>query len=283
MKKTLIALTVAASAAVSGSAMAVSWVDGGNGQDINFGGTITAPNAVEWMWSYGGKTDFDNKTTELTDSGKKLVITADKDIPIFLGKMKHAAAGSDFVPTGTMPTIEFLSSGAVVTPVFSAGAGMSLTIKAFDRQSAEVGTLTLNGRAVGTTVMKDQHDNYLTKGLASGNYGDILKGALCPDETKLIMGGKNSTVFVEKFGGPALTELEQQIRDYVNDPGATFTDKAIAWNLIRSDAGDVATKGISIAYAYGIEKGQTLEANFTAPVTSTTTWKAPLTVSITYN
>ncbi|HCU1329128.1 TPA: hypothetical protein OUG55_003806 [Escherichia coli] len=131
--------------------------------------------------------------------------------------------------------------------------------------------------------MKDQHDNYLTKGLASGNYGDILKGALCPDDTKLIMGGKNSTVFVEKFGGPALTELEQQIRDYVNDPGATFTDKAIAWNLIRSEAGDVATKGISIAYAYGIEKGQTLEANFTAPVTSTTTWKAPLTVSITYN
>lgn len=37
------------------------------------------------------------------------------------------------------------------------------------------------------------------------------------------------------------------------------------------------------SYALGIDQGQTIEATFTNPVTTTTQWSAPLNVAVTYN
>ena len=180
MKKTLIALAVAASAAVSGSAMAASWVEGGSGGDVNFGGSITVPGNVTWMWLLGdGKTDFANQSSEMTDSGKKLVITAANDIPILAGKLKTGVKGSDLVPTGTMPQIDFLSGGSKITPVFSNSGGLSLTVKLLDKtSSAELGTLKINGRSAGVVAMKTAAGQYEVKSLGSSN-NDIFVGG-CP-------------------------------------------------------------------------------------------------------
>lgn len=283
MKKTLIALAVAASAAVSGGAMAASWVDGGNGGDVNFGGEIIAQDKAEWMWLLGdGKTDFASNTSQMTEGGKKLTITAEKDIPILAGKLKHGVRGEVFRQAGTMPQIAFLSAGSPVTPEFGGDSAMMLTVKAFDKTSSqELGTLKINGRAVGS-VAYAQDDQYFTKGLW-GKSGAIMSGGMSADSSLLTKGGVVTSGIVEKFGGPALAELEQQVRDVMQNPDAVFTDVNKAWSISRSVESDMNVPAYGISYGYGVEQGSTLEVNFSNPVTSTTVWKAPLTVSISYN
>lgn len=284
MKKTLIALAVAASAAVSGSAMAASWVEGGSGGDVNFGGSITVPNNVTWMWLLGdGKTDFANKNSEMTDSGKKLVITAANDIPILVGKLKNGIQGSDFTQTGTIPQIAFLSGGSQVTPEYSNSGGLSLTVKLLDKtSSAELGSLKINGRSAGAIAMKSLDGAYRMYGIGNSN-NELFKGGLSPVRSQAVWGGRSTSEVVEKFGGPSVADIQQMVKDYVNDPSAVFSDENNTWGINRSSDTDMTIPAYSISYGFGVEQGSTLEATFTNPVTSTTEWKAPLTVSITYS
>ena len=54
MKKTLIALAVAASAVVSGSAMAAGWEQNGTGGSVDLGGTLTpVEKATPWEVKVG--------------------------------------------------------------------------------------------------------------------------------------------------------------------------------------------------------------------------------------
>ncbi|EKY6631006.1 hypothetical protein QFM21_004770, partial [Escherichia coli] len=253
--------------------MAASWVEGGSGGDVNFGGSITVPGNVTWMWLLGdGKTDFANQSSEMTDSGKKLVITAANDIPILAGKLKTGVKGSDLVPTGTMPQIDFLSGGSKITPVFSNSGGLSLTVKLLDKtSSAELGTLKINGRSAGVVAMKTAAGQYEVKSLGSSN-NDIFVGGVSPTGSQLIWGGGSATAVVEKFGGPTLAEVEQMVKDYVSDPSAVFSDINQDWGISRNDSTDMSMPAYGISYGFGVEQGSTLEATFTNPVTSTTEW-----------
>ena len=284
MKKTLIALAVAASAAVSGSVMAADWVEGGNGGDVNFGGEITAQNDVAWMWLLGeGKTDFANTTVQMTEGGKKLAITAEKDIPILAGKLKHGVRGESFRQVGTMPQITFLSAGSPVTPVYAPNGAISLTIKTFDNASSEeLGTLKINGRSAGS-VAYVSGDQYSTAGLATQGRGGVMSGGLSDTSGHNIWGGTDSSAVVTKFGGPTLAELQQQVKDVMQKPNAVFTDRNDVWSISRDVEVDMNVPAYGVSYGYGVEQGSTLEATFSNPVTSTIVWKAPLTVSISYN
>lgn len=284
MKKTLIALAMAASAVVSGSVMAADWVEGGNGGDVNFGGEITAPNNVVWMWLLGeGKTDFANTTLHMTRGGKKLTITAEKDIPILAGKLKHGIKGEYLRQAGTMPQITFLSAGSPVTPRYATNGAMSLTIKTFDNASSEeLGTLKINGRSAGA-VAYVSGDKYFTTGLATHGRGGVMSGGLSDTNRNLIQGGTDSSAVVTKFGGPTLGELKQQVKDVMQNPDAAFTDRNSLWSISREVERDMNVPAYGVSYGYGVEQGSTLEATFSNPVISTTVWKAPLTVSISYN
>ena len=284
MKKTLIALAVAASAVVSGSVMAADWVEGGNGGDVNFGGEITAQNNVAWMWLLGeGKTDFANTTLQMTEGGKKLAITAEKDIPILAGKLKHGIKGEYLRQAGTMPQITFLSAGSPVTPEYATNGAMSLTIKTFDNASSEeLGTLKINGRSAGSVAYVND-DQYFTAALATQGRGGVMSGGLSDTNSDLVWTGTDSSTVVTKFGGPTLAELQQQVKDVMQNPDAAFTDKNNIWSISREVETDMNVPAYGISYGYGVEQGSTLEATFSNPVTSTTVWKAPLTVSISYN
>ncbi|HFI4472209.1 TPA: fimbrial protein, partial [Escherichia coli] len=72
MKKTLIALAVAASAVVSGSAMA--WTNGNFNGSVDIGGSVTVGDnfAQKWAWQTGTSLGaFDGNAKEMTDAGKK--------------------------------------------------------------------------------------------------------------------------------------------------------------------------------------------------------------------
>ena len=91
MKKTLIALAVAASA-VSGIAHA--WTNGDFNGSVDIGGSISADDyRQKWSWAIGsGLNGFSNILTEMTDSGTKLIITVHGNKPILLGKTTEAFA-----------------------------------------------------------------------------------------------------------------------------------------------------------------------------------------------
>lgn len=284
MKKTLIALSVAASSVLSCSVIAADWVEGGNGGDVNFGGEITAQNNVAWMWLLGdGKTDFANTTLQMTEEGKKLVITAENDIPILAGKLKQGIKGSDFLQAGTMPHISFLSAGVPVTPEYATNGAMSLTVKTFDNSSTEeLGSLKINGRAAGS-VAYVSNDQYYTAALATQGQGGVMSGGLSDNSGNLVWTGTNSSAIVTKFGGPTLAEIQQQVKDVMENANAAFSDINNVWSISRDVEEDMNVSAYGISYGYGVEQGSTLEVTFTNPVTSTTVWKAPLTVAISYN
>lgn len=286
MKKTLIALAVAASAVVSGSAMAAGWQENSASGEVNFGGQINANSQVTWMWLIGeGKSDFVHKTQDLTNNNQTLTITADNDIPILAGKLKNGVAGSDFSIANTFPSISFLSSGTAVTPEFNTNGALALTVKAFDDQGAEFGTLKINGRAAGSVALATPAPNttYKTYGAGVPGTDGIFSGGLANNGTLLVWSGLATTKVVEKFGGPALAELEDQVRDVTSDSSAVFNDVNNVWGISRSNNEDMNMRAYSLSYGFGVEQGATLELNFTKPVTTTTVWKAPLTVQISYN
>ena len=71
MKKTLIALAVAASAVVSGSAMA--WTNGNFNGSVDIGGSVTVGDnfAQKWAWQTGTSLGaFDGNAKKMTDAGK---------------------------------------------------------------------------------------------------------------------------------------------------------------------------------------------------------------------
>ncbi|EGB4371712.1 hypothetical protein H7M80_004064 [Salmonella enterica] len=112
MKKALIALAVAASAAVSGSAMAAlgEWQEGSNGGNVSVGGIVNVYDLPVWLVATGsGFSGFTNDATDLTGDNKLLTVNAPEAIPIVAIKSKDAYSGIEY-SKGTMPSVT-LSGG----------------------------------------------------------------------------------------------------------------------------------------------------------------------------
>ena len=80
MKKTLIAMTVAASAVVSGSAMAGSWQASGSGGTFEMSGTLTPEFVTPWEVYVGDAVTGLDTTVKFGDTS--VDITTSKAIPI---------------------------------------------------------------------------------------------------------------------------------------------------------------------------------------------------------
>ncbi|BED38144.1 hypothetical protein [Escherichia coli] len=112
MKKTLVALAVAASAVLSGSA-AAGWDIGGKGGTVNFGGTLGHEETVDSPWSvYVGDGVSDLNDMQSSDSGKTFMQSVSKPVPV-LG-LKHAPGAYTFKGgVGLSPQINY--GGAIDT------------------------------------------------------------------------------------------------------------------------------------------------------------------------
>ncbi|EON3482503.1 hypothetical protein ACLLMF_004921 [Escherichia coli] len=280
MKKTLIALAVVASAAVSGSAMAALGAFGAGNTDntVNIGGTIT-PEVVKnnWVWAVGqGYDQFSNTTNELVDSGKKLTITASENMPLLVGKTTAAFEGAP----GLSPQIAFSDSKGSITPVWGAdNAEGTMTLTVNNTNQQEIGTMTLNVNAFAPVAWSKTDASRGVSLRYMNNSQGSFTGATGVFQSSPNFATVNA--ILNAFGAPTLQEIQEQVKSY---PG--LSGIADDTSDIVVDSGDsYASSGWAYAgaYALGISNKKTLEVNFNSPVTTETQWVAPLNMRVSYN
>lgn len=284
MKKTLLALTVVASVIVSGSVMAAGeWTDNAPSGSVSLGGTVTVTNPVVWQWKVGvDKTDFSNETLQMTNNKKELAITVNQDIPIVAAKLKNAVAGADFDQPNTFPKVSFTSNGNPVTPVYGSAGNSTMTLQLLNpTDQSSLGTLTANVRAAAAVAIANTNGTYETKGV-SGDVGAPLEGAISSNLSNLIWGGESSTNISSKFGAPTLTDIKQQVKDFLGVSDANFSDDLANIWFISRNSDDTKVKAYAYSYGMGIENGKQLQLHFDKPVEQATQWIAPLTVNVSY-
>ncbi|MVW21553.1 fimbrial protein [Escherichia coli] len=280
MKKTLIALAVAASA-VSG--MAHAWTNGDFNGTIDFGGSIDATNyRQKWEWEVGtGLNGFGNTLSELTSDNTKLTITVTGNKPILLGRTKEAfSAPAEGV--GAIPQIAFTDYKGTPVVLKNPAGEINKGLAYFDlpmknADGTEVGSLRVNASYAGVSA---DSESMMYASIFATDMNHIFNGGMGKNVSGAEFSkGSDAAARTALFGSLSESELFEQIRK-VNPGVGSFSDygTAAAANMVTVDR----SKVVSAAYALGIADGQTIEATFNQPVTTSTQWSAPLHVAVTY-
>ncbi|MBN6462838.1 fimbrial protein [Escherichia coli] len=284
MKKTLIALAVAASA-VSG--MAHAWTNGDFNGSVNIGGSITADDyRQKWSWAVGSDLNgFSNVLTDLTEGGTKLTITVSGDKPILLGKTNEAFSTPVAGGLGAIPQIAFSDyEGASVelkNPEGETNKGLAYVVLPMkNAKGTKVGSVKVNASYAGVALgSKGTYANLFS--VYSNAKGRIFNGGIPynvagAEFTSGIAAAERTAL----FGSLSKDELAAQLQAVEPDAAADVRDYG------KSSATDMAVgtnSNTSAAYALGIANGQTIEATFDHPVTASTQWSAPLNIAVIYN
>ncbi|RXB78710.1 fimbrial protein [Escherichia coli] len=283
MKKTLIALAVAASA-VSG--MAHAWTNGDFKGSVDIGGSINADDyRQKWSWAVGSDINgFSNVLTDLTDGGTKLTITVNGDKPILLGKTNEAFSTSAVGGLGAIPLIS-LSDATGKVQVLKGTSNSQNGVGTFDLEiknrdtDKKIGTLhaTMTGMAV-EGVAGAENTGKLSALYAYGK-SHIFSGGLAIESGSEMKDANSAAAFTEKMGSLSSADILSQIKLVKQNVESLTPQTSSVYENMKHDDGNV----VSAAYALGFENGQTLEATFDEAITTSTQWTAPLNVSIAYN
>ena len=155
-------------------------------------------------------------------------------------------------------------------------------MKTYGAGNTALGTVKINARAAGAVALLNGTE-FETHGMFAKDSASIMDGAISSESKYTVFTGTAASAVVTKFGGPTLASLEQQVRLITNSPNAVFKDKNSVWSTSRNLEEDMQIAGYAMSYGLGIEQGAKLEATFLSPVTKTTSWVAPITISIAYN
>lgn len=285
MKKTLIALAVAASA-VSG--MAHAWTNGDFNGSVDIGGSITANDyRQKWSWAVGSDINgFSNVLTDLTEDGTKLTITVNGDKPILLGKTNEAFSTPVVGGVGAIPLIAFTdyegASVEIKNPEGETNKGLAyLVLPMKNAEGTKVGSVKVNASYAGVAGIGGVTDsNGILRSLYAVGTDTIFDGGL-PENVKAaeLSSGDEAASRTGLFGSLSGNDILEQIQNVnANITSLTSKDSSSAENMRYTD-GNV----VSAAYVLGIANGQTIEATFDQAVTASTQWSAPLNVAVTYN
>ncbi|WP_396016558.1 hypothetical protein [Escherichia coli] len=265
MKKTLIALAVAASAAVSGSAMAAGWEQNGTGGSVDLGGTLT-PVEKEAVWEVKVGDGVNNLNASVEKGQSRVDIVAGESI-LALGIRTANNQAFDGQPS-ISPQINF--NDAIDLNAFEGGV-TTLTLEVKDETGInKIGMLTapFNTGAVGSVTgpnglniysyMSAKNPNGVARGFAGGLSADWNK--------------------VNKAPQTVLNALSTEIMANFDAQGMSFSGNGLA--------SDFATSGAkySAAYGAGILAGDTITIALDQPVTGNAeiAWKATLPVTVSY-
>ncbi|HDW2448440.1 TPA: hypothetical protein RLU78_003484 [Escherichia coli] len=265
MKKTLIALAVAASAAVSGSAMA--WTQNGIGGSVDFSGTLNPKDLVTpWEVKVG---DGVNDLNALIKKGQSSVdVVVNKSI-LALG-IRTASNKAFLAQPGISPQIDF--KNAVDLDGFENGV-TTLTLVVKDGASNdEIGTLTapFNTGAVGSITgsssgFTDRY-TYMSANSSSGGKRGFT-GGLATEWSK-----------VNTAPQTVLNALSTEIMANFDEQGLSFSNNGMATTFVDSGA------KYSAAYGAGILANDTIKIQLNEAVTGDAeiAWKAELPVTVSY-
>ncbi|HFU5640515.1 TPA: hypothetical protein ACIGVG_004467, partial [Salmonella enterica] len=255
------ALTVAASAVVSGSAMA--WTASGSGGSLDMGGTLTPPPAsTPWEVQVGSGTPVTGLDAPFTPGNTSVTIPVRTAIP-FLG---IRTKNRNYFPAqvGIRPVIEYANNAVSLTNVVSGNT--SLTLNVTDASGAAIGRLTSNfGVAAG--VLGKVGNTVAKKGVFAGA-GQAFRGGLGNNTASVPADPK---AFVNAFFPEATANF--------NDAGTT------SWIAPSPENFQSMTpnKEYSAFYGSGIRAGENITITLTtAPTSSNIVWKASLPISVSY-
>lgn len=255
MKKTLIALAVAASAAVSGSAMA--WTANGTGGSVDLGGTLT-PADVVTPWEVKTGDAVTGLDAQIKKGQKTVDIAVNKAIPV-LGIRTQTTQVFQGQP-GISPQIDY--GNAVNVDAFENGRA-PVTLEVKDDTNTKIGTLTTSLGASALVSIKGPWSGYnhnYSEKAGQGFFGGLPKNkAQTPDEN----------IAVNVMPGVA---------DHYTSQGVDYSKVDVATDFTNTKA------TYSGYYGAGIEQGKTIKitldqaASGDAPIQ----WKASLPVTVSY-
>ncbi|MBP0551497.1 F41 fimbrial protein [Escherichia coli] len=287
MKKTLIALAVAASAVVSGSSVAAlgGWTEGQPNGSIDIGGTITNPKSdMKWLWAVGeGMNNYEHTVSQLSNGGTELTVSIDNDTPFLAAKMNKAVRAPI---TGIIPKVELTSYDQSVAAMnFQSDSSATLTVKVKDgNNDTQIGELVipLQVGAGGVTYENTSPSTNFAR-LSVGGAGTMLEGIVKPNAS-------STPSIALKWSGVTTDDIKNElIASY------TTVNEVTTLNSVNvSDSGWVNYADLShgnylstsaaryVVYGAGIPAGSNLALTFNKPITGETQWKAPVTVNVTY-
>ncbi|WP_218203320.1 hypothetical protein [Salmonella enterica] len=274
MKKTLIALAMAASALMSGQVMAdVSWQQPGNlDQTVNFGGTITKPEYQnQWVWGVGAGFDsFQSSFIDLSEDKTELTFAAKENMPVLVGKVTEAFPLNFPAGYGAAPQIQFSGfDGNKIEMIPNNRNSVSLQIPVKGKDSLQSGVFTLTGAAK-TLVM------YHAKGNDTAFYGSVYS----KQPGQIFYGGapENSVSYsgLTEFGGLGSDDLLTLITKKYPEVTKKGGNTEMAGTIDRISGG-------AASYAFGITAGVSQKVKFNEAVTENTEWVAPLHITVSYS
>ncbi|EFU9515025.1 hypothetical protein MTR46_01765 [Escherichia coli] len=259
MKKTLIALAVAVSAAISGSAMA--WTPNGSGGSVELGGTLTpAGKTTPWSVKVGNTSDLDAKIKE----GQSVVTIPLNQPALFLGITTTAGKAGFYGQDGISPQIDY--SGAVDLDKFKEGL-TQVKIPVKDQDQNDIGYMEANFTAGAIQQWKEKDTGTVKRNsLYAAKSGDAFYGGV----------GKNSDgVMVSSLVKGGLDELDPEIANTAWD---NYTSVSISTADFK---GDWHYQGY---YGGGIKKGENIKITLNTPAKGgeALKWYASLPVVVSY-
>lgn len=254
MKKTLIALAVAASAAVSGSAMA--WTANGTGSSVALGGTLT-PADVITPWEVKVGAAVNGLDADIRKGDTKVSIPVKNTIPVLGIRTVEAKAFAG--SPGMSPQISY--GNALDVDAFKASvAPLTLEVKGVD--GAKIGSLTTDMFAQARTSMTGDWNgkfwNYASQA-GQGFFGGVPKSA-----------GNVSTV--DRVGGLMPEAGQNYVDQSAPDAGVNYT----------TFTGPASTHN---AYYFSVvERGKSIKITLDRAVSGDAPikWNASLPVTVSY-
>ena len=279
MKKTLIALAVAASAAVSGSAMAAlgAFSAGNTNASVSISGVITkAGTSNPWVWAVGQPYDkFKHSTIDLSEEATKLTITAGENMSLLVGKVNNAFSGG----TGLTPKIQFTDYNGKVTPSWTgSNAKGSMQLAVRDDQQQEIGTMTMNIKAVAPLYYASTTSSSISGMIQSGATDYAFAGAVGGYGKY----GTKSEIdeVLTAFGAPATQVIMNQIKKFPGMEGISdHTDSYLNSNYTALTYNNNIYAG---AYALGVPVGDKITIKFNKAIIADTKWQTQLNMTVTY-
>ena len=255
MKKTLIALAVAASAAVSGSAMA--WTANGTGGSVDMGGTLNPVTKVT-PWEVKTGAAVTGLDAQIQKGQKVVDIAVNRAIPV-LGIRTIESTAFQGQP-GISPQVDY--GNAVNVDAFKNGRA-PVTLEVKDDTNTKIGTLTTSLGASALTSIKGSWTAYshsYSDTVGQGFFGGLPKSeAEAPDENIAF-------------------NVMPEVADHYTDQGAAYSGVGVTTSF--SDP-DFTYSGY---YGAGIERGKIIKITLDQAVSGDALiqWKASLPVIVTY-
>ncbi|MED0413956.1 hypothetical protein RCU61_04180 [Escherichia marmotae] len=252
MKKTLIALAVAASAAVSGSAMA--WTANGTGGSVDLGGTLT-PADVITPWEVKVGAAVNGLDADIRKGDTKVNIPVKNTIPVLGIRTVEAKAFAG--GPGLSPQISY--GNALNVNAFEASVA-PLTLEVKDANDAKIGSLTTDMFVQARTSMKGEWNgkfwNYASKA-GQGFFGGVPKSA------DRVLNSDRSELMPEAWKNYVNQGVEDKGVDYITFTGPKSTHSAYYFSVV--------------------EKGKSVKITLDTPAgADAIVWKASLPVTVSY-